>query len=50
MGDFGQNALSILAKMADFHGSNLQASKNRKYLSDFSKKGLVGRGIYSTFH
>ena len=57
MGDFGQNAkgksavfwaLCKILEIGRFLGWTSQASKNRKYLSDFSLIGMDGRGIYSS--
>ena len=52
MGDFGQNAkggpFAKILEIGRFLGWTSQASKNRKYLSDFSLIGMDGRGIYSS--
>ena len=54
MGDFGQNAkggpLAFWPKWAIFMARLPKPRINRKYLSEFSENGLVGRGIYSTIH
>ena len=41
--------LTILTIMTTLRGSISQASKNRKYFTDFTENGMAGRWIYSSF-